>query len=156
MSAKPPMADEFFAPTPWNPDRPRTLVICCSDGRWHAQVEDFLDLKAARRADMCVLPGGPAAFSLWGAGFDESQVLEKNFKFLAKHHDLESVWLIAHAGCAYYSTKYPYRDPGQMIHRQLEDLEHAKVTISRWQHGLQIHKVFASLETDRVKFKIHL
>jgi hypothetical protein len=145
-------ADIFIAPTPWNPDRPRTLVICCSDGRWHAQVEDFLDHRAAKRADMCVLPGGPAAFSLWGAGFDESHTLEKNFKFLAKHHDIESVWLIAHEGCAYYTTKYPYRDPKQLHSRQLEDLEQARKTIDRWRTGLQIYKVFASLETNRIKF----
>jgi hypothetical protein len=156
MSLFDPSPNEFLAQTPWNPERPKTLVICCSDGRWHAQVEDFLDAKAARRADMCVLPGGPAAFSLWGSGFDESHTLEKNFKFLAKHHALESVWLIAHAGCAYYSTKYPYRDPKQMLERQLEDLEQACKTISRWQHGLEIHKVFASLENERVKFTVHL
>jgi hypothetical protein len=149
------MDKPFIAPTPWNPERPKTLVICCSDGRWHAQVEDFLDVRAAKRADMCVLPGGPAAFSLWGAAFDESQTLEKNFKFLAKHHDLDSVWLIAHQNCAYYGTKYPYRTPAQMFDRQLEDLEQARKTIERWQHGLDIYKVYASLEDNRVKFTIH-
>ena len=149
------MDKHFIAPTLWNPERPKTLVICCSDGRWHAQVEDFLDARAAKRADMCVLPGGPAAFSLWGAGFDESHTLEKNFKFLAKHHDLDSVWLIAHQGCAYYGTKYPYRDEKQTIVRQLEDLDQARKTIERWQHGLDIYKVFASLESNRVKFTIH-
>jgi hypothetical protein len=149
------MDKPFIAPTPWNPERPKTLVICCSDGRWHAQVEDFLDVRAAKRADMCVLAGGPAAFSMWGAGFDESHILEKNFKFLAKHHDLNSVWLIGHQNCAYYATKYPYRTPAQMLDRQLEDLEQARKTIERWQHGLDIYKVFASLEGNRVKFTIH-
>jgi carbonic anhydrase len=149
------MDKNFIAPTPWTAERPKTLVICCSDGRWHAQVEDFLDARAARRADMCVLPGGPAAFSLWGAGFDESRPLEKNFKFLAKHHDLESVWLIAHQGCAYYGTKYPCRDAKQMVDRQLEDLEHARKTLDGWQGGLDIHKVFASLEGNQVKFTVH-
>lgn len=146
--------DSFLATTLWNPERPKTLVICCSDGRWHAQVEDFLEAKAAKRADMCVLPGGPAAFSLWGAGFDESHTLEKNFKFLAKHHDLQSVWLIAHQGCAYYSTKYPYRDAKQMLERQLEDLEAARKTIERWQSGLAIYKVFAALEGECVRFTL--
>ena len=104
------MDKPFIAPTPWNPERPKTLVICCSDGRWHAQVEDFLDVREAKRADMCVLAGGPAAFSLWGAAFDVSHTLEKNFKFLAKHHDLNSVWLIAHQNCAYYGAKYPMQN----------------------------------------------
>ena len=149
------MDKTFTAPTPWNPERPKTLVVCCSDGRWHAQVEDFLDVAAAKRADMCVLPGGPAAFSLWSAGFDECRTLEKNFKFLAKHHDLQSIWLIAHQGCAYYSTKYPYRDAAEIFKRQLEDLEHASKTIERWQHGLEIYKVYASLEDDRIKFTIY-
>lgn len=149
------MDKSFIAPTPWNPERPKTLVICCSDGRWHAQVEDFLDVAAAKRPDMCVLPGGPAAFSLWSARFDEGHTLEKNFKFLAKHHDLESIWLIAHQNCAYYATKYPYRDAAEMLKRQLEDLEQARKTIEHWQHGLEIHKVYASLEGERVKFTIH-
>ncbi len=104
---------------------------------------------------MCVLPGGPAAFSLWGAGFDDSHTLEKNFKFLAAHHDLKSVWLIAHQGCAYYSAKYPYRDPKALLDRQLEDLEQARKTIGRWQGSLEIFKVFASLEGERVKFTVH-
>jgi hypothetical protein len=149
------MDKPFIAPTPWNAERPKTLVICCSDGRWHAQVEDFLDVREAKRADMCVLAGGPAAFSLWGAAFDESHTLEKNFKFLAKHHDLNSVWLIAHQNCAYYGAKYPYRTPAQIFDRQLEDLEQARKVIERWQHGLDIYKVYASLEGNRVKFTIH-
>ena len=103
---------------------------------------------------MCVLPGGPAAFSLWSAGFDECRTLEKNFKFLAEHHDLESIWLIAHENCAYYTAKYPYRDPREMLKRQLEDLERARKTLDRWQQGLEIYKVYASLEAGRVKFTL--
>src|SRR5688500_1443309 len=148
------MDKTFVAPTLWNPERPNTLVVCCSDGRWHAQVEDFLEARAARRADMCVRPGGPAAFSLWSAGFDECRTLEKNFKFLAKHHDLQSVWLIAHENCAYYSAKYPYRDAKEMLRRQLDDLEHARKTIEKWHPGLEIYKVYASLEGNRVKFAL--
>src|SRR5262245_16342600 len=81
----------------WNGERPRALVVCCSDGRWHAQVEEFIQTCVSDRPDLYVVPGGPAGLSSWSSSFNEVDAATKSFRFLAEQHQLKSVWLIAHA-----------------------------------------------------------
>ena len=147
-----PSQDPFMAGTPWSPARPETLVVCCSDGRWHEQVEEFVRDQVSERADMYSVPGGPAGFSLWSSSFDEAKVSEKAFRFLAEHHGLESVWLIAHQDCAYYRAKYGPLDEQFILRRQREDLDRAQDMISRWYPKLFVRKVYVSLDRDRVVF----
>jgi hypothetical protein len=146
---------DFVAQEAWKPERPETLVVCCSDGRWHAQVEEFIHQQISARADMYVVPGGPAGFSLWTSIFEEGKGLERAFHFLATHHNLKSTWLIAHQSCAYYSIKYSgIHDENAIRKRQLEDLEYARRTISRWRSEMIIKKVYAHREESRVIFSI--
>jgi hypothetical protein len=142
----------FIATTPWSSTRPETLVVCCSDGRWHQQVEEFIREQVSQRADMYAVPGGPAGFSLWSSSFDESKVTEKAFRFLADHHALEAVWLMAHQDCAYYRTKYGPLDEGYIFRRQREDLDRATEMILRWYPNLLVRKVYVSLQHGRVSF----
>lgn len=147
-----PRGDRFVARHAWSPARPETLVVCCSDGRWHAQVEEFVRDQVSDRADLYAVPGGPAGFNLWASSFDEARVTEKAFRFLADHHTLESVWLIAHQDCAYYRSKYGPLDESFILRRQREDLDRAADLISRWYPKLLVRKVFASVEGGRVVF----
>ena len=147
-----PGADQFVALEPWSPARPETLVVCCSDGRWHEQVEEFVRDQVSKRADMYAVPGGPAGFSLWSSSFDEAKVSEKAFRFLADHHALESVWLIAHQDCAYYRAKFGPLDEPFIFKRQHEDLERAQEMIARWYPKLLVKKVYVSLDHGRVVF----
>ena len=103
---KQPVGERFVASECWNANRPETLVVCCSDGRWHAQVEEFVRTAVSERADLYAVPGGPAGFNLWSSSFEEARVAEKAFRFLAERHELESIWLIAHEDCAYYHHRY--------------------------------------------------
>ena len=41
----------FVAADPWSAERPEALVICCSDGRWHGQIEEFVRSQVSDRAD---------------------------------------------------------------------------------------------------------
>jgi hypothetical protein len=146
---------DFVAHEPWNPERPETLVVCCSDGRWHAQVEEFILRQISARADMYAVPGGPAGFSLWTSIFEEGKGLERAFHFLAAHHNLKSTWLIAHQNCAYYSIKYSgTHDENAIRKRQLEDLEYARKTIIRWRSEMIIKKVYVHRDESRVIFSI--
>src|SRR5262245_19646565 len=112
---------EFVAATPWSSARPETLVVCCSDGRWHEQVEEFVREQVSERPDMYAVPGGAAGFSVWSSSFEESKVAERAFRFLADRHALESVWLVAHQDCAYYQAKYGPLDEQYIFRRQRED-----------------------------------
>ena len=143
---------EFTAATPWSEQRPGALVVCCSDGRWHAQVEEFIRTFVSDRPDLYVVPGGPAGLSVWSSSFDEAHVAERSFRFLAEQHQLQSVWLIAHAGCAYYRTKYHPHNNEFVIRRQREDVKRASETICRWYPRIAVHQIFARRQGDRVLF----
>src|SRR5687768_2076034 len=123
---------DFSAATPWSPQRPGALVVCCSDGRWHAQVQEFIRTFVDDRPDLYVVPGGPAGLSAWSSSIDEAHVAEKSFRFLAEQHQLETVWLIAHADCAYYRTKYQPHAAEFIMRRQWEDMKRAAEIIGRW------------------------
>lgn len=101
---------------------------------------------------MYVVPGGPAGLSVWSSSFDEAHVAEKSFRFLAEHHELQSVWLIAHSDCAYYRSKYHPHADGFIIRRQREDVKRAAETIGRWYPRIAVHQIFARREGDRVLF----
>ena len=146
------VAREFMAATPWSAERPGALVVCCSDGRWHAHVQEFIRAFVSDRPDLYVVPGGPAGLSVFSSSLGEAQVAEKSFRFLAEQHQLHSVWLIAHADCAYYRTKYyPHADEF-IVRRQREDVQRAAETIGRWYPHIAIHQFFARRQGDRVVF----
>jgi carbonic anhydrase len=142
----------YAATTPWRDERPGALVVCCSDGRWHAQVEEFIRTFVSDRPDLYVVPGGPAGLSVWSSSFDEAHVAEKSFRFLAEQHQLKSVWLIAHSDCAYYRTKYHPHDETFIMRRQAEDLKRAADTISRWYPQIAVHQIYAGRDGNRVLF----
>lgn len=147
-----PAANVFAAPTPWSGQRPGGLVVCCSDGRWHAQVEEFIRTFFPERPDLYVVPGGPAGLSAWSSSQDEARVAEKSFRFLAEAHQLQAVWLIAHADCAYYRAKYQPHDDAFIVRRQREDMKRVAETIGRWYPQIAVHPIFAHRQSDRVLF----
>ncbi len=142
----------FEAPTPWSSERPQTLVVCCSDGRWHAQVEEFVRAAVSERPDLYAVPGGPAALDPWSSSFEQARVLEEAFRLLFRYHDLRSVWLIAHEACAYYRHKHGHLDEDGLRRRQYEDLDRAARQVLEWHPRLEVRKVFAALERNRVRF----
>jgi hypothetical protein len=145
-------AQDFIAPTPWSSQRPGALVVCCSDGRWHTQIEEFVRTCVSERPDLYVVPGGPAGLTAWSSSLDEAHVAEKSFRFLAEHHQLESVWLIAHAECAYYRSRLQPHTAEFIMRRQCEDLRRSAETIGRWYSDIQVHQIFAWLQGHRALF----
>jgi hypothetical protein len=147
-----PSAGAFIAAEPFSAARPDTLVVYCSDGRWHVQIEEFIRAQCSDRADVYAVPGGPAGFNLWGSTLGEAKVSEQAIRFLRDHHRLESAWLIAHEGCAYYRTKYGPLEAKYIRQRQLEDLGRARDAIRRWFPELIVNNVYAFLDAGRVAF----
>lgn len=143
-------AGAYTAAAPFNAERPDTLVVYCSDGRWHAQIQEFVRAQCSERADVYAVPGGPAGFNLWGATLHEAKVAEQAVRFLREHHQFDSAWLIAHEGCAYYRTKYGPLEAQVIRQHQLEDLDRARDAILQWCPGLVVRRVYAFLEAGRV------
>ncbi len=142
---------DFLATVPWSPARPDTLVVCCSDGRWHQQVEEFVHKHVSERADVYAVPGGPAIF-WWNSPVDENRVAERHFRFLAEHHDLRAIWLIAHEDCAFYRELHRNAAAAKLKESQIEDLERAREKIAGWFPKLDVRKIYASLNRDCVTF----
>jgi hypothetical protein len=142
----------YTAADPWDARRPESLVICCSDGRWHAQVEEFVRDRVSSRADMYAIPGGPAALCPRSSSFYTRKVAEDALDFLAEHHRLEFLWLIAHQDCAWYRTRYEFFDQDEIKHRQWDDLEAVARTVEARHSEVTVRRVYAALDGGRVTF----
>jgi len=146
------METTYNALSGWSSERPETLVVCCSDGRWHAPIMEFVEHEVSKRADMYAVPGGPAAFDPWNSSFDEARVLEQALRMFEEHHDLRTAWLIQHEGCAYYRIKHPHLEPAQVEARQVEDLHRAAEILRARRSHLAVRLILATLQGDHVVF----
>ena len=82
----------FESAAHFEPEHARTLVLCCSDGRFREAVDDFLhEHLGLTRYDRLVMPGGPGAIA-GGAGLwrQEEGVLE-DIRFLMQAHQTDVV-----------------------------------------------------------------
>ena len=148
------MSPSFTAPTPWSPDRPETLVVCCSDGRWHAQMMEFVRHEVSEHADLFAVPGGPAVLDPWASSFDEARVFEAAMRLFAEHHSIAGVWLIAHEGCAWYRVKHPHLDPRALRDRQMEDLRRGREILLERHPQYAVRLVFAARQEEAVVFDV--
>ena len=142
----------FVARSKWSPDRPETLVVCCSDGRWHAPIHEFVEHAVSERADLFAVPGGPAVFDPWNSSFDDCRVFDSAMQLFAEHHDIHSLWLIQHEGCSYYRLKHPQLDAAALAERQIADLRRA-AEVSRAKYpGLAVRGFLATLRDGHAWF----
>lgn len=133
----------YISPTPYCGERIYAAAMYCSDGRIGEQIDDFLHHGAGfPRYDRLVCPGGPVALSgrllaLWDARGVEEQV-----RFLVEVHDIRSVVLVAHEGCAYYSHRLGL--PAARIEAaQREDLSKATETVLKLAPGVAVTRYLA-------------
>jgi hypothetical protein len=136
----------------WSSDRPEVLVICCSDGRWHAQVAEFVRAEVSDRPDLYAVPGGPVAVDPWASSFEEARVLEEALRLFVKYHALDQVWLVAHEGCAYYRHRHPHWTEDQLRRRQEDDLRQAQMILQQRYPQLAVRLVYASHDEESVLF----
>ncbi|MFN0244086.1 MAG: hypothetical protein ACKVWV_14440 [Planctomycetota bacterium] len=136
----------------WSSDRPEVLVICCSDGRWHAQVAEFVREEVSDRPDLYAVPGGPVAVDPWASSFEEARVLEEALRLFVTYHALNQVWLVAHEGCAYYRHRHPHWTEEELRRRQEDDLRHAQLILQQRYPQLAVRLVYASHDEESVLF----
>ena len=142
----------FVSRVPWDPDRPKVLVVCCSDGRFHGPIVDFVDHEVSDRADLLALPGGPAVVDPWNSSFDEARVFHAALGLFEAHHDLHEAWLLAHERCSYYRLRHPTATPFELEARQLEDLRRAAAILRERAPRLDVRLVYVRVRGDRVVF----
>jgi len=144
---------KYEASRPWSAARPHTLVVCCSDGRWHGQNAEFVAREVDHRADLYAIPGGAAVVDPWNSSFDEARVFDKTMRLFIEYHELQTVWLISHHDCAFYRVRHPELDEQGRLVRQRADLLRAARLIQEGYPQLRLRCVHASLVGDKVVFE---
>jgi len=116
---------------PYERSRIHAAAIYCSDGRVGEQFDDFLQtgLKLPRY-DRVALPGGPSCLADHPQAHLQAQGIVEELKFLVEVHGLKRIVLIAHEGCAFYTTRLELRDRRLEL-LQRSDLVRAAATVRR-------------------------
>lgn len=86
---------------PWS-DRPfEALVVSCSDGRFNAQIDEFLHHQLAISCyDRLYLPGGAGALAATGTEFLRVQRIRAECQFLIRAHAIRRAVLLFHGPTA--------------------------------------------------------
>jgi hypothetical protein len=143
----------YASPLRYDASRIHAAAMYCSDGRIGEHFDDFLQngLSLPRYDRLC-LPGGPVCL----AGHPQAQLEEAGvideLKFLVEVHKLKRVVLIAHQGCAFYSTRLELKEP-RMELVQKADLVRAAAYVHRVTGLESIEAYFARTSDRSVSFE---
>lgn len=147
------MKPPFLSPRPWSPERPDTLVVFCSDGRYRLHLIDFVAAKVSQRPDLYALPGGPAAIDPWASSFDHARVFDGSLRLLLSSREYRAIWLVAHHDCSFYKHRHGALSHRELRERQIRDLESGRRRLREAWPALEVHCVYASLEGEGVLFE---
>lgn len=138
---------------PYDRNRIRAAAIYCSDGRIGEHFDDFLQNGLGLpRYDRVALPGGPACLAGHPQAHLEEQGVIDELQFLVEVHGLKRIVLIAHEGCAFYSTRLALKDRRlELVQRA--DLVRAAAFVHRVTAIEAIEAYFAQLVEGRVLFE---
>jgi len=146
------VAAPYVTRADFDPRRPETIVVCCSDGRYRTSIAEFLSSRVSELPDIYAVPGGPAHIDAWASSFDHARVFESSLELLMASHDLRSAWLIAHEGCAFYRHRHGALASEAIRARQVTDLRRARVLLLERHPKLAVHLVYARLTGGKVTF----
>jgi len=151
------MAAIYESKMPWSPDRPRTLAVLCSDGRWRYHIEEFIatHLGAGAPVDVVAVPGGIEPLTLADLCPKDFSFLRRRMEMLVDAHALKRVIAVGHQDCAWYRarTMGPRLDPHE---RQIADLRGAAAWLRGTYPELRVETYLARLgsTSQRVAFEV--
>ena len=142
----------FVSSVPYVGERVFAAAVYCSDGRIGDQVDDFLHHGLGLpRYDRLACPGGPVGLSGRPAAYWDSRGVEEQLRFLGQVHDVRTVVLIAHEGCAYYLRRLSIAAETAEA-EQREDLRRATMAVSRLAPHAKVLRYFAQCSSDKISF----
>jgi hypothetical protein len=147
----------------WRTERPRSLVVCCSDGRLQKSIDEFLhDRLGVDDYDRLYAPGGPAVLAESNSEYTRASIYRHDLEFLFKAHRIEQVLLIFHGaaddgpkdgGCAHYVRSMPGANHAEMGRRQSADAAEVLRYIAGIAPSLEVQVYRAEVQADlRIKF----
>jgi hypothetical protein len=143
----------------WSPERPRILVVACSDGRLQEEVDRFLHhhLHIVRH-DRLLLPGGPGALAYSGGEIARTAEHRRECLFLVRAHRVQRIVLLFHgptedgleeAICADYQRKLPGISPREVRAQQATDLTQLVRWRAEWAEQAQLQAFRCEVGPDR-------
>lgn len=144
----------FRTSRPWNDQRPTDLVVCCSDGRYHEHIEQFVDDELEiPESDMLIVPGGPHVFLPVALFPKWSWAGRKWIDFLTEHHPLRRIVLVSHEGCSWYRhITVAGIQLSDLSSRQLADIRKIHDALRKEFPDVQLVSYFAKPEGGNVTF----
>jgi hypothetical protein len=140
----------------WTGERPDTLVVACSDGRWWHQIQEFVaHLGAAERTDMFIVPGGVEPLTLADVMPKDYNFAHRRLEMVMRMHRVQRVVAIAHHDCAWYRTRPIGRGRGVLRDQQVADLRAAARWLVERFPNLRVETFYARLagtDPERVAF----
>lgn len=153
MPSSPLSRGPYESRLPYDASRIRAAAIYCSDGRIGEHFDDFLQNGLSLpRYDRVALPGGPACLAGHPQAHLEEQGVVDELKFLVEVHGLKRIVLVAHQGCAFYSTRLELKDR-RMELVQKADLVRAASFVQRVTAVSNVEAYFARFEDGRIRFE---
>ena len=139
----------YESPIRYDAARMHAAALYCSDGRVGEHFDDFLhNGLSLPRYDRLCLPGGPACLAGHPQTNMEEHGVVDELKFLLQVHKLQRVVLIAHQGCAFYSSRLELKEPRlELVQRA--DLVRAAAFVHRVT-GLEAIEAYFARLTDRL------
>lgn len=143
----------YTSPHRYDPRRIHAAAVYCSDGRVGEQFDDFIQTGLELpRYDRVALPGGPACLAGHPQASLEEQGVVDELKFLVDVHGLKRVVLLAHQGCAFYTTRLELKEPRlELVQRA--DLVRAAAYVHRVTGLDSIDAYYARLVEGRIAFE---
>jgi hypothetical protein len=159
-------APVYLSECRWSEERPRVLVVACSDGRLQEASDDFLQNHLGiLDYDRLYAPGGPGALASGGFEFMRSDAFRRECVFLVEVHGVEEVILLFHgpappsgpeqATCADYRRKTPRLSPAEIaLQQQTDAADIVRAVFGRFGAGSVRVRVFRAevLPDLRVRF----
>jgi hypothetical protein len=143
----------------WNAERPRALVICCSDGRLQESTDEFLENHLGIvDYDRLYAPGGPGALSNVACEFIRASQYRNELQFLLRAHDFNQIIMIfhgagadgpAHSACAHYLRLHPSYSTDQFNKRHVADMADVDRYIRDIAPTMRISVFRAEVRADR-------
>ena len=144
----------FVSSVPYEAERIHAAAVYCSDGRVGDQIDDFLHNGLGfPRYDRVACPGGPVVLANNRLqAFWDARGVEEQLRFLTQVHDVRTVVLIAHVGCAYYARRLAIPDERVELEMQ-DDLRRATQTVLRLASSVAVLRYIARPMGTRITFE---
>lgn len=143
----------FVSTVPYSAERIYAAAVYCSDGRVGDQIDEFLHHGLGfPHYDRVACPGGPVVLADRFQAFWDGRGVEEQIRFLTQVHDVRTVVLIAHEGCAYYARRLGI--PADRLElEQKEDLLRATKTVQRLAPFAAVQRYVAFRSDTQIGFE---